>query len=587
MKYGSITPRDYQREAHQATAEWIRNYKGPAIIDASVGAGKSLLIAMICHRAQEVNWKVLVLSRQGEIQEQNAEAAWECGVKNSLFSASLGIKSTAYPIIFGTEGTVANALDKELSDFVPNLLLIDEAHHLDYFDPDTQYMKIIAEMQRRNPQLRIFGYTGSPYRGTEPILGTFWQKRIYQISTETLVDRGFLVPCVFGVGDDEIKYDLSQFAGEYNDGAKEFTAAELKAMEKEILNQGTRTQRIMLEVMHLTKDRNGVMITGASKRHLGECAKYLPPNSYGIITDSTPNKQRRETLHAIKDGKLKYVLQVGCLTTGFDAPIIDTCVILRKIGSLTLLVQLIGRSLRILKPAQVESGLVKNDALVLDYSDTMYELGQLYHNPILEQAEAQRGKMAGDVITCPKCYTENSMFARRCIAEDDLSPDNRCEHFWQSRPCPTCGTENDIAARECRKCETILLDPNDNLLGKHYTDEDLKPVLRWDIRLTKNAEGIVVDYYLPEGEKATEIFYPKSDNRTAVMLWRTKFVQRHINCPSWQRKVLGMRTAAEVVRMAAAFDKPTHITHRINDKKRSIIHRKVFNSGREEVEQDS
>lgn len=587
MQYGTITPREYQIDAHSATTDHIRNYTGPAFVDASVGAGKSLLIAMIAHRCQEVNMPMLVLSRQSEIIEQNAEEAWGIGVKNSIFSASAGVKSAAYPVIFGTEGTVARALDKELTDYCPAIIACDECHMIPYDEPDSQYMKIITEFQRRNPKLRIIGYTGSPFRGTEPILGAFWKKRLYQISTETLVERGFLVPCVFGTGHDDVKYDLSQFASQYNEGTQDFTAAELKAMEKEILKQGTQTHKIMLEVMHLTADRNCVMITGASKKHLEECAQYLPPNSYGIITDSTGVKARREILTRAKDGDLKYLLQVGCLTTGLNIPLIDTIVILRKIGSLTLLVQLIGRGLRTLKDYQVESGIVKDDCLVLDYSDTMRELGQLYHSPILEEAEKQRARREGDVITCPKCYTVNSMFARRCVGQDTSSKDGRCDHFWQSRPCPSCGTENDIAARGCRDCHATLIDPNANLMGKHYTDDDLKPVLRFDMRPTSNGEGVLVEYELPDGEKATEVFWPASEKQLARTLWRTKFVFKHINCPEWRKRALAMKNAGQICQNKAVFSSPAFITHRLNDKKRSVIHRKVFNNGREELESDT
>lgn len=582
MQYGKITPRPYQQEAHQSTVEHIRKYDGPAVVDASVGAGKSLLIAMVCHQAQQNGHQVMVLSRQSEIIEQNAEEAWGIGVKNSIFSASAGVKSTAYPIIFGTEGTVARALDKELAEFAPIILLVDESHMVGYDEPESQYMKIITELQRRQPKLRIIGYTGSPFRGVEPIIGGgFWKKKLYQISTETLVDRGFLVPCVFGTGHDDVQYDLSQFHSQYNEGTQDFTAAELKAMEREILNQGTQTQKIIMEVMHLTADRNCVMITGASKKHLEECARYLPPNSFGIITDSTGVKKRREILTAAKDGKLKYLLQVGCLTTGLNIPLIDTIVILRKIGSLTLLVQLIGRGLRTLKDYQIEAGVLKDDCLVLDYSDTMRELGQLYHNPILEAAEQQRAKRQGDIITCPKCYTVNSMFARRCVGQDASSKDGRCEHFWQSRLCQQCGTENDTAARECRDCSATLIDPNANLIGKHYTDDDLKPVQAFRMRTTRSGDGVLIEYDLPDGERATEVFWPASDNQLARTLWRTKFVFKHVNCPEWRKRALSMKNAGQICGMQAAFDAPTHITHRKNDKGKSVIHRKVFRSGRE------
>src|SRR5690606_8865077 len=109
----------------------------------------------------------------GELVEQNADELWNVRARNSIFSASVGIKSTRYPVIVGSERTVALALDNELADFAPLILGIDECHQVGFDNPDSDYMKIITELYKRNPKLRIIGYTGSPWRGTDPIKGPF------------------------------------------------------------------------------------------------------------------------------------------------------------------------------------------------------------------------------------------------------------------------------------------------------------------------------------------------------------------------------------------------------------------------------
>jgi superfamily II DNA or RNA helicase len=219
-------------------------------------------------------------------------------------------------------------------------LVIDECHEVAFDQEDSQYMKIIAELLRRQPKLRIIGLTGSPYRGVKDILAEFWKQCVYRVRTPYLVDRGFLVPTIFGFGHDDVQYDLSEFKIADEDDHADYTAEELLAMQRKITADQTVTQRIMAEVIELTKHRNCVMITGAGKKHLEQIAECLPPDSWVIITDSTGNKERRLGLKQAYDGKKKYLLQIGCLTTGIDIPLIDTSVIMRKIGSLTLLVQL-------------------------------------------------------------------------------------------------------------------------------------------------------------------------------------------------------------------------------------------------------
>lgn len=591
--YGEITPRDYQWEAHQATAKHIRTSRDPVIVNATVGAGKSLLIAMVCHRVAEMGHRALVITRQGEIAEQDSEEMWNAGVKNSLFSASLGKKSTYYPIVVGTEGTVCRALDNQLADFAPLFLFIDECHMCDtddvlLDDPQTQYGKIIKTLLAREPRMRIIGYTGSPYRGIDPIIGNFWKEQIYNIDTETLVNRGFLVPTIFGYGHDDVQYDLTEFAPMYEQGTQDFTAEQLRAMQKKILSDGTMTQKIMLEVMELTKDRNGVLITCSGKKHCLEAAKYLPEGSYAVITDDLSTKRRRELLKQVRDGVIKYVLQIGCLTTGFNAPIIDTSVLLRKIGSLTLLTQLLGRGMRTLKQYQIDAGIVKTDHLVLDYAGTMHEMGQLYHDPILERAELSFAKQRKELKICPLCNTENSFYARRCIGEHG---GKRCDHFWSYRVCEDiknpagvvlhrgCGTKNDPAARQCRECGNTLIDPNEKLLNKHYTEGDFIPVESFNIKPTKNQEGLLFEYGIRLDGKlytAREVFFPWGDSVAGKNAFKMKAVMLHVEDKSMLNKIMKSGNALNFMQYAPLFRAPSKITHRINGKKRDVIAKKVF-----------
>ena len=198
---GEIEPRPYQWLVYEKTAEVIRKFgkdPKPSFVTASVGAGKTIMIAMIARRFQDMGWEGLVIARQGEIIEQDAEELWNLSVKNSLFSASLGRKSTAYPLIAGTAGTIINGLfDKKdengnvteksiLSDFVPRYILVDECHQMNWEDivsgePTTQYGVIMTELNRRCKEKHghdviVIGYTGSPFRGTESIKGPYWKQ---------------------------------------------------------------------------------------------------------------------------------------------------------------------------------------------------------------------------------------------------------------------------------------------------------------------------------------------------------------------------------------------------------------------------
>lgn len=615
---GEIEPRPYQWLVYEKTAEVIRKFgkdPKPSFVTASVGAGKTIMIAMIARRFQDMGWEGLVIARQGEIIEQDAEELWNLSVKNSLFSASLGRKSTAYPLIAGTEGTIINGLfDKKdesgnilskgaLSDFCPRYILIDECHQMNWEDvvserPETQYGVIMTELNRRckakyGHDVIVIGYTGSPFRGTDSIKGAYWKHEIVNIDTKYLVDIGFLVPTIFGLHDiDDLHYDLSAFEASGSDGTQDFTSEQLKQMQKEILEQGTLTQKIMLKVMELTKNRNGVLITCAGKKHCQEAAKYLPEGSYAIVTEDMGQKSRRKALKDAYTGKIKYVFQIGCLTTGVNIPLWDTSVILRKIMSLTLLVQLLGRGMRLLKKEQIDAGYHKEDHLVLDFSGTMFELGQLYEDPILEEAEAQRSKRSGEQVPCPKCGTMNSPYARRCIGKDPLSPDGRCEEFFSYIRCgfdkhgirifdDGCGTKNDPTARYCRHCDRVLRDPNAALNERAYTDNEWTEVKDFKIELTKDEKGVVYRYFIMKenGREgwANEVFYPFGRQEKYLKnQFKIKGLLNHVSDRNLIDNLMNCHSAKAFMAFTGLIRAPKRITHRFNDKGRDIIHRKEF-----------
>lgn len=656
--FGDIVPYAYQCVMYDEIAKRIGAYKHPFFVKASVSAGKTVGFAMVAARCREMKsakfpkgLSMAILARQAEIVSQDSEELTNFGVPNSVYCAGLNTKSAHFPIVVGSEGSVANGLFKALGDFTPMVLGIDECHQVDWEDladaidkkesyeemtrpkdeaymingevvdkglkitslmeqmgtvaPGTgrsQYTVIIVELMKRcmevhGKELRIFGMTGSEFRGTTPILVEnkklpgFWREQVTNIDTNYLIEFGSVVPTVFGsVGD--MGYDLEEFKASGQDGTKDFGTKEMKQMQDKISANASMTKRIMEAVVKEAQKRNGVLITCAGQRHCKEAASYLPPDAtYAIITEKTGAKQRKEILDKANKGEIKYIFQVVALTTGVNVPFWDFSVILRKIGSLTLLIQLLGRGMRLLKAWQIAAGMVKTDHLVWDFAGTMDELGQLYFDPILEEAQFQRRfDSKKEPKTCPICGQINSFFARRCINRD--AKGNRCEYFWKSRECEDqidprtrevivkgCGTQNDIVARICRHCDVSLKDPNDNLTGKAYTKNDWCEVLNFEVGMTRNQTGIVFNYLLRDSLgvefKAYEVFSPQSENAIARTIWEKKAAEVHVLDPKVRKLMKAYRSARLIMQNVHHIARPIRVTHR-KSAKGDIISRKDF-----------
>lgn len=586
------TPRDYQVAIVEDTLAYLRSSEGtkPAFFDVTVGGGKTALASFIAENTISKGGRVLGVARIGELVLQNGMFATDFGLPVSYFSASVGAKRLKHNLVWGTEGTIARALDKEFANWVPDLLIIDECHQLDYEKDDSQLLRIYSHFKRLNPRLRCLGMTGSPFRGTEYIEGEFWKKCIGRITTEQLIHDGWLVEPHFGWPEhEEDSFDFSELEQAY--GGFEFTDEQYDEFRK---GDPTLTKRIMAEVVHRTADCDmGVLIFAQSKKHCQEVADALPSGSWAIITDDTPEALRAQSLKKAQSGEIKFTINCSVLTTGVNVPRWRTVVYLRRVSSLVLLIQSMGRVLRLF----IESGVDMNAltaeqrkeeiaasqkpfARVLDFAGVMDRLGSLYENPLLAEAEYEKAKREGSTIVCPQCNTENSEKARRCRGVDHKL--ERCDWFWVSTDCRKCGAKNDVTARDCRLCGEQMIDPNAKLLGKAYSEDEFVKVEKMEVQPTSNG-GILFRYIL-EGEKPDhgwpfEFFNP-AGSETARRVWYNQIIKEHVQDNNWRNKMYAIKSVAGIMKMQAAFDVPTHIAYRINPKGKFVI-RKRFRSGRE------
>jgi len=70
----AYTPRWYQAEAAEATWSFLCGSAGNPVIVLPTGAGKSIVIAMLCKEAiEKFNGRVVVLAHRKELLTQNAE----------------------------------------------------------------------------------------------------------------------------------------------------------------------------------------------------------------------------------------------------------------------------------------------------------------------------------------------------------------------------------------------------------------------------------------------------------------------------------------------------------------------------------
>lgn len=527
-----MTLRPYQQESHDAVVDWIKKNRTPCLIEAATGAGKSHIIAAVADTVHRISKgkHVLVLQPSAELVEQNAEKYRATGAKCSIFSASAGEKSLRYPVVFGTPLTVKNRISQFGSKFT--VVIIDECHGI-----TPTVLSIIEAMREANPNLRVVGLSATPYRmGTgyifaqwpdgkpvredqtrEPYFGAC----VHRIRARALIDMGYLTPPVVG----SIGVASYETMNMQLNGRGQFDAADI---DRAFHGQGRKTASIIADIVGQSRDRQGVMIFAATVRHAEECMQSLPPSLSALVTGKTSKADRKRILADFKARKIKYLVNVSVLTTGFDAPHVDVIAMLRATESVGLLQQIIGRGLRLCEG--------KTNCMVLDYAqniDRHCPDGDIFS----PEVKVSRGGDGEGILTCecPTCGVENEFsprpnddgyevdangyfldldgnrietewgampahFGRRCLGMSTVAGDLvRCGYRWTFKPCPSCDAPNDIAARYCTECKGEIVDPNEKLridfksLKRDPTKVQTDEVIGWKVIPSVSRTGKEMD----------------------------------------------------------------------------------------------
>src|SRR5690625_1850299 len=487
-------PRPYQQDAVDAAIGWMRRSIEPAVLELATGSGKSICVAYIAKWLYEhTGKKVLCLQPSLELTEQNHQKYQATGNRAGIFSASAGRRDMRWPVVYGTPGTVKNSVNQFGSQFAA--VILDEAHGI-----TPTIRGIIDSIKRHNANLRVIGLSATPYRmntgyiyqydvngdWVEDAIDPYFNTLLYRITPRELIDMGYLTPPT-----------TTPVSAGYETGGLVLNNRgqfDARDVERVFEGHGRLTSEIVANVVENSTYRRGVMLFAATVNHAKEIMASLPPqNSRMIGGDVNSNKTLRKALiEDFKAQKFKYLVSVGMLTTGFDAPHADVIAVLRKTESPGLFQQIIGRGCRLFDG--------KDDFLVLDYAGNI-EFHGLQDDLFEPQIRTRKSGMDGELepirAVCPDCSFENQFtprpneagfkhdrngyfvdlqgnrietdhgpepahFGRRCTGQVDIGGGSlaRYEYRWTFKECTSYHEETDIVAGYCERCKEELLDPN-------------------------------------------------------------------------------------------------------------------------------
>jgi len=379
--------RPYQRECVDAVYDHLRTQDDNPCAVVPTAGGKTPIMATICKDAVgQWNGRVLILAHVKELLEQTADKLRAVcpEVDFGIYSAGLKRRDTSHAVIVaGIQSVYKRACELDAFD----LVLVDEAHLIP-LEGEGMYRQFLADAKVINPELRIVGFTATPFRlKTGPICTPegFLNTVCYEVGVRELIVGGYLSPLITKAGINKADF------GQLHVRGGEFIADEMEAL----MDDDRLVEAACGETVGYAADRNAVLMFASGIKH-GEHIVRVLADKHGIecgfVTGETPTKDRDAILGRFRHSELKYLCNVNVLTTGFDAPHIDCVALVRPTMSPGLYYQMVGRGFR-LHPG-------KEDCLVLDFGGNV-----LRHGPVddIQVTTMDRGDGEAPAKECPEC----------------------------------------------------------------------------------------------------------------------------------------------------------------------------------------
>lgn len=423
--------RDYQQRSLDQLYQWWVAHPGThqnPICSLPTGSGKSVVIAELCRLLfdtwPEEHPRTVVLVPSKELAQQNAEklrAMLPTHLSVGYYSASLGAKQAMADVIVATIGSIYK--DAHLLGNI-KCVVIDECHGV---NPDGaeagRYRKFLTELARLC-QFRVVGFTATPFRGNGVWLtdgdDPLFTGMACTVPVQELLDAGHLSPLIRPVDAMQTRIDTSGIrttSGDYN-------LHDLADRVDAYLPQAAQ------EAVQLAAERKKWIAFCATVANAQALVSLLQGHGVtaALVCGETPAPERAGLIADFRAGRIRCLVTVLALATGFDVPDVDCILWLRPTQSPVLYVQGAGRGLRIAEG--------KTDCLWLDFSDTTERLGPV------------------DVIKGRKRSKKSD--------KESAAPHKVCDNCGERAPaaavmCPCCGFEFPREEKEARKASNAAI----------------------------------------------------------------------------------------------------------------------------------
>ncbi|KAF3918582.1 hypothetical protein AA313_de0201377 [Arthrobotrys entomopaga] len=336
--------RDYQEDCIKSVLEYQEQGHRRLGISLATGSGKTVIFTQLIDRVKPLRknaTQTLILVHRRELVEQ---AATHC--RNRYPDKKVEIEMGGQRATGDADITVASiqsiTSSNRIAKFNPQkfkLILIDEAHHA----VAKSYLKTLDHFgaRKKDCDVHLVGVSATFSRSDGLRLGAVIDHIVYHKDFVSMIDSGWLSKVLFTTIKTKIRLSDVKLTGVNGD----FNLGELS----NVINTDENNEVTVRSWIEKAGNRKSTLVFCVDIAHVVDMTNTFRRHGYEAfyVTGETPPKERSQLLENFKAGKFPVLVNCGVYTEGTDIPNIDCVLLSRPTRSRTLLIQMIGRGMRL------------------------------------------------------------------------------------------------------------------------------------------------------------------------------------------------------------------------------------------------
>ena len=316
--------RDYQIDICSRVSEALKHHRS-VMVQMPTGTGKTMVLAELVKQLmmKDEGVRILIVAHRRELIEQ---------IKATIKRMKMDSRNITVESI----QTISRRIDA--LDFIPSLVVIDEAHHA--------LAKTYKMMWDAWPDARFLGLTATPCRLNGKGFTDLFDVLVQSEDIPTFIKGKWLSTYDFvSIKSDGVTQrllDSLQKRGADGDYQN-------KEMDM-LLNKRPSIERLYQSFEEYGKDRKGIVYAINISHAKKIMELYQEHGIKAVAIDSkTPAAERQADIEAFKNGDIQVLVNVDIFSEGFDCPDVEFVQLARPTLSLAKYLQMVGRGLRVAK----------------------------------------------------------------------------------------------------------------------------------------------------------------------------------------------------------------------------------------------